>query len=333
MITSHHPKPRRMIAIGSGGNKFIELLAAAHELRNMNPTRDWDVLAGISAGALVAALISLIPLNNLETFNRNFERAKCKFTKDAESSPFRPHIPLGEFANALFAVIFNKESVFAGMSDFVDNEFNTQKYETSGRQLLVGVFDNTHQQYRTVDSKCSGADTMRNAILASASVPVALPAVNVAGVGRCRDGGMCHTIPVKEIIRFVNENKRAGYRVHVDLLISDQIQRPPEQRQNPVNITGSLLDACTSLVWLNLQRDLVMLSDVLGDTRAESDHALHLIRSGKQHNFERHWGTLRVVAPIDLGSRRQVRTRFAIPKQDVAEALIQKGARAARASM
>ena len=322
-----------MIAIGSGGNKFIELLSAAHELRNLNPARDWDVLAGISAGALVAALISMVPMNDLETFNSDFERARHKFVKDAKASPFRPHIPLGEFANALFAVLFNKESVFAGMDDFVDEEFDQKRYSASGRRLIVGIFDNAHQTYKSVDSKCNGVGIMRDAILASASVPVAMPAVDIAGIGRCRDGGVCHTIPVKEIKQFIDENKRAGRRVHVDLLISDQIQHPPEQRPDPINITGSLLDACTSLVWLNLERDLVELSNLLGDTRPECDRALHLLRSGAQRNFERHWGTLRVVAPIDLGPRRRVRTRFGVPRKDVAEALIEKGARAARASM
>ena len=322
-----------MIAIGSGGNKFIELLSAAHELRNLNQNEDWDVLAGISAGALVAALISMVPKNDLATFNRDFERARCKFVKDAESSPFRPHIPLGEFANALFAVLFNKESVFAGMDDFVDEEFDQTRYRASGRRLIVGVFDNTHQTYKSVDSKCNGAGIVRDAILASASIPVAMPAVNIEGIGRCRDGGMCHTIPIKEIIHFIQENKRAERRVHIDLLISDQIEHPPAQRPDPINITASLLDACTSLVWLNLERDLVELSNLLGDTRADCDRALHLLRSGAQHNFERHWGTLRVVAPIDLGPKRRLRTNFAVPKKDVAELLIQKGARAARASM
>lgn len=333
MAAPHRNETRRMIAIGSGGNKFIELLSAAHEVRNMNPTRDWDVLAGISAGALVAALISMIPKHDLETFNHDFERAKCKFVKDAEASPFRPHIPLGEFANAIFAVLFNKESVFAGMDDFVDEEFNQRRYEASGRRLVVGIFDNTHQRYRSVDSHYNGAGIMRDAILASSSVPVAMPAVNIKDIGRCRDGGMCHTIPVKEILQFINENKRAGRRVHVDLLISDQIEHPPEPRPDPINITGSLLDACNSLVWLNLERDLVELSGLLGDTRPDCDRALHLLRSGKQRNFERHWGTIRIVAPIDLGPRRRVRTRFGVPRQEVAEALIEKGARAARASM
>lgn len=333
MAASRRNETRRMIAIGSGGNKFIELLSAAHELRNIDPMHDWDVLTGISAGALVAALISMIPMHDLETFNYDFERAKCKFVKDAEASPFRPHIPLGEFANALFAVMFNKESVFAGMDDFVDEEFNQRRYEASGRRLIVGIFDNTHQQYRMVDSKCNNPVILRNAILASSSVPVAMPAVNIEGIGRCRDGGMCHTIPVEEIKQFIHENKRAGRRVHIDLLISDQIEHPPEQRPDPINITGSLLDACNSLVWLNLERDLVELSGLLGDTRPECDRALHLLRSGKQRNFVRYWGTIRIVAPIDLGPRRQVRTRFGVPRQEVAEALIEKGARAARASM
>ena len=327
------PCDMRMIAIGSGGNKFIELLSAAHELRNLEPHHDWDVIAGISAGALVGALISMVPQNDLAAFNHEFERAKCKFIKDAEASPFRPHVPFGQFANALFAVLLNKESLFSGMDDFVDNEFDANRYKRCGRRLLVGCFDNTHQKYLTVDSKCNSPPIMQSAILASASVPVAMPAVNINGVGRCRDGGLCHTIPVVEIKRFVEEAKSAGKRVHIDLLISDQIENPPQQRPDPINLTGSLLDTCTSLVWVNLQRDLVDLCHLLADTTADQDRALHLIRSGEQRKFDRSWGSLRVIAPKDMGPRRRIRTYFRVPKKETAEALIQKGAKAARASM
>lgn len=324
---------RKMIAIGSGGNKFIELLAATHELRNMAPDEDWDVIAGISAGALVGALIAMVPKLDLKAFNHEFERAKCKFLKETQCSPFRPHVPLGQFANAIFAVLFNKPSIFAGMDDFVDEEFDTERYTACSRRLLVGVFDNTGQQYLTVDSKCNCAQIMQQAILASASVPVAMPAVDIKGIGRCRDGGLCHTIPVEEIKQFIEESKSLREIVHVDLLISDQIENAPEQRPDPVNITGSLLDTCTSLVWINLQRDLVNLCYLLADTTAEQDHTLHLIRSGKQRKFKRPWGTLRVVAPKDMGPKRRVRTYFRVPKTETTEALIQKGAKAARSSM
>ena len=83
-----------MLAIGSGGNKFIELLAEAHELR-VRTGKDWEVLAGISAGALLCGLISMIPLNDAKAFEKDLTRAREKFIHSSKSSPFRPWVPLG----------------------------------------------------------------------------------------------------------------------------------------------------------------------------------------------------------------------------------------------
>ena len=324
-------RERRMIVLGSGGPRFIELLSAAHELRNLEK-KDWDVAAGISAGALVAALISQIPKNDLDSFNHDFERAKCKFMKDAEASPFRPHVPLGEFANALFCVLTGKESLFKGLSPFVKKEFDERRFRSSGRQLLVGIFDNETQSYRTVDGDAETADTVRQAIVASASIPVAMPAVNVDGIGRCRDGGLVHTIPVDECLSFIHSNQREGVPCHVDLFISDSIESPPPQQ--PVStVTSSLMDVTTSLVWLNLQRDLLDLSRVLGDTHQEQQTALHLLRTGKKRNFRRPWGSIRIVAPASLSSRRLPRTSFRALNRTLAETLVADGAKAARSSM
>ena len=120
---------------------------------------------------------------------------------------------------------------------------------------------------------------------------------------------------------------------HVDLLISDSIDSPPAPKLGKSTVTSSLLEVTVSLVWLNLERDLMELSTVLGDTRMDQQRALHLLRSGQQRNFTRPWGTLRVVAPICLEPRRKVRTSFTVPDNKTSRELIRKGIAAARASM
>ena len=82
------PLPR-LLAVGSGGNCFIELLSACHEIRNIEGY-DWTHLAGISAGALVCALVSMIPFGDLDTFNRDFDRARLKFTETSSISTLDP---------------------------------------------------------------------------------------------------------------------------------------------------------------------------------------------------------------------------------------------------
>lgn len=324
-----HDTPR-LLAVGSGGNLFPELLSACHEIRNLE-NYDWTHLAGISAGALVCALVSMVPYGDLNTFNRDFERARLKFT-DTTTSPFQPWIPLGHFASALFAVLFHKESVFKNnMSDFVNQEFCCNKYLSSGRVLSVGVFDTVLQAYRTVCSANCTPTTMQHAIVASTAVPVACPSQIVQG-NRCRDGGIAHAIPVMEIARFIDNHRKKGVKVHVDLLISDSIQWPPSEKQTAVDVTDSLLGVCVSMSWLNLERDLdFLVRQYLSDCDEEAQTTLYLLRSGKKCNFERPFGTLRVVSPIDLKPRNRLqRSNFdVVDSEETRDRLVARGAKAA----
>lgn len=318
-----------MLAVATGGNRFIELLAEASVLRN-STGKDWDTLCGISAGALLCGLISMIPMDDVEAFNSAMSRATEQFTKDASASPFRPWIPLAGFASALFAVLF-KPSLYQGNAEFVKSEFDKQKFHASGRRLLVGVFDNTLQKYKTVDSKFHSPLDMRRAIAASSAVPVVTPPQMFQG-HLCRDGGMVHTVPVREIVAFVQGHRRQ-WPVHVDLLISDGIQQAPPPKSK-TTVTTSMLDVCTSMVWLNLQRDLRQLvRKLLTDTTDDVENVLWTLRSGKQRNFERQWGTLRVVSPIDLAPRRRVRTKFRVPTKSTAMQLMREGKTAAEAAL
>lgn len=328
---SSSPTARRLISIGSGGQRFIELLSACHELRRLE-NKDWDVAAGISAGALVAGLLSQIPKDDYAIFDHDFTRAREKFLKGHEASPYQPRVALGQWANALFCVLFGKSSLYKGMSSFVNKEFDEERFEKAKRQLLVGVYDNESQSYVTVDSKVESADVVRQALIASCSIPVAMPEAFVEG-RRCRDGGLVHTIPVRETLAFIEENRRNNVPSHVDLLISDAIETPPPPKPGKSTVTSSLMEVTVSLVWLNLERDLMELSTVLGDTRMEQQKALHLLRSGEQRNFTRPWGTLRVVAPMCLEPRRKVRTSFAVPDDKTSRELMREGIAAARASM
>ena len=325
------PRKRRMIAIGSGGNRFPELLAAAHELRRLEG-EDWEVAAGISAGAVVAGLLSQIPVGDYETFDHDFTRAREKFLKDHEASPFRPRVALGQWANALFCVLFGKSSLYRGMSAFVNKEFDEERFRESRRRLLVGVFDNEAQTYKTVDSLTAHSDVVREALIASCSIPVAMPEATVMG-RRCRDGGLVHTIPVLETMDFIEESRHMGVQCHVDVLVSDAIESPPELADEKATVSSSLMNVTASLVWLNLERDLVRLCDVLGDTREEKQMALHLLRTGEKRNFKRPWGSLRLVAPVSLHPRRKERISFRIPDESVSRELIDRGIAAARASM
>lgn len=322
----------RLLAVGSGGNRFIELLAEARRIRNAT-CYDWDCLAGISAGALLCGLISILPKNDLEVFNQRMDVAIGQFSHSAQASPFRPWIPLGGFANALLSVLLQKPSLFQGNRRFLREQFDAKAFVASRRRLMVGVYDNTRQQYTTVDSGFHTPTEMRTAIEASAAIPGVLPPVMMLGGHRCRDGGLSHTIPVNEIKSFVEKFGRDG-PVHVDLLISGNMRAPPMSRS--ITVTSSLMDMCGSLVWGNLQKDLRDLVRSLLVNRScpirEEQRIYDALLSGTQRNFKRPWGTLRVVSAGNLGERVK-RTYFGKPQADLAKYLYNKGLRAADAAL
>ena len=99
-------------------------------------------------------------------------------------------------------------------------------------------------------------------------------------------------------------------------------------------VTSSLTDMCTSLVWRNLQNDLrYLVCKLLVDKPGDAERVLWALRTGKQRNFERPWGTLRVVSPVDLGPRRRVRTGFRVPQRQTTRRLRAAGVRAAQAAL
>ena len=200
--------------------------------------------------------------------------------------------------------------------------------KASGRRVQVGYFDEVTQRYCTADSKWHNLKTLRDAVTASCAVPVALPPGCVQG-HRARDGGIVHTIPCNEIVRWV-ESYKGTSRVHVDLLLSDGINLPPRPSTKPT-VISSATDLSSSIVWLNLQRDLrALCRRLLCDSRDQLDEVVMNLRNGKTRYFERPWGTMRVVAPVDLTPKRLVRTSFRVPDKKITDLLAQLGEDAVR---
>lgn len=322
------PVPR-LLACGSGGNRFMTLVAECLALRNaMPPGEDWRCACGVSAGALLAALVGTIKFGDLDEFNARFHRAKCQFQNGDDSSPYHAWIDIGSFFNAIYALLFNKPSLFHGNREFIKREMREHAIETSGRRVQVGYFDEETQRYCTSDSRWHDFKTLRDAVTASCAVPVALPPGCVRG-HRARDGGIAHTIPVQEVIRWV-ESYRGTSRVHVDLLLSDGINAPPRPSHKPT-VVGAATDLSSSIVWLNLQRDLrALCQKLLCDDPERLDEVVMNLRNGKTRNFDRPWGTMRVVAPVDLTPKRSVRTSFRVPTKKMTDILAHLGEDAAR---
>ena len=65
---------KRMLAAGPGGDKVWVLLGMVEALYDHDPKNtDWELCAGISAGSLIAAMVSQVPPREYKAFVANVE--------------------------------------------------------------------------------------------------------------------------------------------------------------------------------------------------------------------------------------------------------------------
>ena len=185
-----------MLALSAGGDRGAVLVGMLHGmyLSKGKERVDWNLIAGISAGAIVGSLISqTLP----ETFDKSMEHAKDLF----ELGGFHvvePHTRLGFYVNAIDALWYHK-SLYNNtpMVKLVEDNFNESMCFTP---LKVGAYNKDLCEYETF------SDNLQEAIVASASVPIVFPAMKI-GTHHYYDGGMRHMIPVQEIFEFIEANE------------------------------------------------------------------------------------------------------------------------------
>lgn len=189
------PTGPRLLALSAGGDRGAVLVGMLHGLYRVEGKErvNWRQIAGISAGAIVGGLVSqTLP----ETFDKNMEHAKDLF----ELGGFhvvQPHTRWGFYINAIDALWYY-DSLYsnAPMCKLIEENFNEN---LSFTPLKVGAYNKDTCEYETF------TDNLKTAIIASASVPIVFPAVQI-GLHKYQDGALRHIIPVEEIFQFIKEN-------------------------------------------------------------------------------------------------------------------------------
>lgn len=189
------PTGPRLLALSAGGDRGAVLVGMLHGLYRVEGKErvNWRQITGISAGAIVGGLVSqTLP----ETFDKNMEHAKDLF----ELGGFhvvQPHTRWGFYINAIDALWYY-DSLYsnAPMCKLIEENFNEN---LSFTPLKVGAYNKDTCEYETF------TDNLKTAIIASASVPIVFPAVQI-GLHKYQDGALRHIIPVEEIFQFIKEN-------------------------------------------------------------------------------------------------------------------------------
>jgi hypothetical protein len=200
---SQDSKPK-MLALSAGGDRGAVLVGLLHGmyLKCGKSSVKWKEIAGISAGALVGAIVSQ---TTPDTFDTEMERAKDLF----EIGGFHvvsPHSRWGSVMNAFSSVLYY-DSMYTNepMQELLEENFDVNSMYIP---LKVGAYNRDTCEYETFD------DNYHDAILASTSVPLVYPPVKI-GRYEYQDGGLRHIIPVEEIFEFIRHNSECTIDVMI----------------------------------------------------------------------------------------------------------------------
>lgn len=207
-------KMKKLLALSGGGDRGAVLVGMLHGVYRAlgKDAVKWDQIAGISAGAIVGALVSQTTPYD---FDKRMEHARDLF----ESGGFHvvtPHINLGYFGNLVNALMYH-DSIY---SNEAMRKLISDNYDIANEliHLQVGMYNKNSCEYRTYEGRHK-----EDAIIASASVPIIFPAVNIDG-SMYSDGGSRHMIPVEEVIEYIEKHK--GETIVVDMMICYPINCP-----------------------------------------------------------------------------------------------------------
>jgi predicted acylesterase/phospholipase RssA len=200
---------KSFLALSGGGDRGCVLVGILDELHEIKGELEigWDECAGISAGALTAAMVSQ---TNRATFGKMIKLLKSIFLQGG-FHVVESWVYGGQVINMLDALLWH-ESIFQNtpMKNLVKQHFQDSKVQ---RPFSVGTYNKTLCRYESFSS--TEEKNMANAILASAAVPVILPSVDIDSY-KYEDGGMRHMLPIVEIEKWV---KMTPGPKHVDVLM------------------------------------------------------------------------------------------------------------------
>jgi len=202
---------KRLLALSSGGDRGAVLIGMLHGMYHTVGKKrcQWTQISGISAGSIVGALVSQ---TTPDTFDIVMERARDMF----ELGGFHvvhPHTRWGSMVNAIDALMYYS-SLYSNesMKTLIREQFSEDLMITP---LTCGAYNKDTCEYETFTKN------LQEAIVASASVPVVFPPVEING-HLYQDGAMRHIIPVREIIEFLKINRVCEVDVMVCYPISNR---------------------------------------------------------------------------------------------------------------
>jgi len=189
---------KRALVLSGGGSKGAYSVGVVKAL--FEAGRQYDVVAGVSVGALIGANIAMFsPEQQAEGYS-NLERVWTKEVKNNKSiyKNWAPWI-LTYLWSFWKSGIYNMEP----LRNILVKEMDLDKLKNSGVEFEVGVVSLQSGQYHAVNLT-SDPKNLQNAVdwvWASCIFPVLFQAVEIDGE-QWVDGGMRNVIPVKSALKY-----------------------------------------------------------------------------------------------------------------------------------
>jgi NTE family protein len=211
---------KRALVVSGGGGKGAYSVGVVKAL--LESGRKYDVIAGVSVGALIGAHLSMFKPEEQWT---NFSGLEDVWTKDVKGT----HSIYKNWAPGFLTYLWSlwKSGLYdmSPLRDILVKRVDLQKLQNSGVEFEVGVVSLQSGEYKSINlsSDLTSNQKAVDWIWASCVFPVLFPPVEINGE-QWVDGGARDVIPIKDVIKYnvthidaILTSPRTGYMTGVEI--------------------------------------------------------------------------------------------------------------------
>lgn len=246
----------KALVLSGGGSKGAYQVGVLRYLTE-HQDRSWDVVAGVSVGALNGSFISQYGKENQQQGARDLETLWN--TIKGNRSIYRTHT-LGQLGQILEGGLFSARP----LRDMIHSQLNKELIRSNGVKLYVGAISCTTGEYRSVDET---DENLHDWIVASSAFPVAFPPVRI-GDDTWTDGGIGKYSPLSDVLPY------ADMLTEIDFISTEPIENiipiPPHIKVNiyspkeplgvkPLSFDVKKIQEMMTLGWQQAQSQFVVI--------------------------------------------------------------------------
>ncbi len=225
----------RALVLSGGGAKGSFQVGALDYLINKKGL-NFDLVCGVSVGALNGALIAQGDLEKLKSIWLNIKSRRDIFRK---RWGFIPRV------GPALGALLGKDSLYdnSPLGKLIDEYVDLDKLNRSGRILRVGTVSLYDGRYYSIPGTHSD---LKKLILASATIPIAFSPINISrDLMSMVDGGVRNITPLREAIDLGAEE------IYVILCSPLELQKTKSDYKNSIEIALRTLEILTNEIYNN----------------------------------------------------------------------------------